>query len=102
VNTKYVPKYKVGDIVTIRSKFRDDEIHFRGIHSYEIFTTSRWSGRLVFNDEMVQLMGKKATITDLRTNEGDIYYRYKIGTDYGRWSWCDEFFEPFDDPNEVK
>jgi hypothetical protein len=69
-------KYKVGDKVRIRKDLIIDEVY----------------NDLTFVLDMVQYMGKVATITRIKFDDV-----YGINLDDDKWSWSDEMFEDIKD-----
>lgn len=73
-------KYKVGDKVRIRK---------------DLIIKEQYND-LTFVPDMVQYMGKVATITKIRFEDA-----YSIDLDGCNWCWTDEMFEDIDTPKNV-
>lgn len=79
------PKYKVGDVVTIkRLTLEDDKA---GMYRFGV------------NSDMIAASGKSFKIRDIQTTSSrpgillDDGYRYKLEGDFGGWSWASSMFE---------
>lgn len=71
-------RYKIGDVVTVRSDLSDDECYYMddGV---------TWNG-VAF--DMVGYAGEVVTISEYAGNG-----QYRIAEDDGEWYWTDEMFE---------
>lgn len=84
-----VPKYQIGDVVTIKRLTSEDDK--AGLYRFGL------------NSDMIKQSGKSFRIRDIQTtisSPGEIPddgYRYKLEGDPGNWSWSSAMFEDPDD-----